>query len=81
MKFVQIAILGMVGESAALPMYATPSNCIDTTAGGNTCNSKTAYGAADGIKGECAHLMRGQATGMALYGNNDNFGVWTTAVK
>ena len=79
MKFVQIAILGLVGESAALPMLTGADNCL----GDNTkkCNGGVAFVEATGIKNECALTMRGQAGGKALYTNKDNFGVWTDAAK
>lgn len=80
MKFVQIAILGLVGESAALPMLTGADDCTVTTTAGK-CNGGVAFDEATGKPNECARTMRGQATKAVLYANNDNFGVWADAVK
>jgi len=58
MKFVQIAILGLVGESAALPMLSSADNCLAATANAAKCNQGGAYVAA-GLEVDCALPMRG----------------------
>jgi len=38
MKFVQIAILGLVGESAALPMLTGADDCLKASVTDQKCN-------------------------------------------
>ena len=78
MKFVQIALLGLVGESAALAKATDADDCQAASSVTQKCNGGTQFDESTGTPNECSRTMRGQTTSKSMFINNDTYGVWKT---